>query len=130
MNVQSLLTGEGVPTSFFVFIGGGWAPADGEVIFSAPAAHRFYIPASATGSKSKAIVAATAQSIFSLRKNGVEFGTVTFAASGTTGTFSVAASTSFDPANNDYFSIVAPATTDATLADISFTVRYIVGNAP
>lgn len=74
----------------------------------------------ATGHQASANTAATATTIFTFSKNGVSIGTATFAAAGTTATFSIPA-TSFAP--GDVYSITAPSTQDATLADISFTLR-------
>jgi hypothetical protein len=71
-------------------------------------------------SQARAGIAATATSVFSLQKNGVQFGTVTFAASGTAGTFAAASDTSF--AAGDIFSVVAPNPRDNTLSGISLTV--------
>jgi len=82
------------------------------------------IPASMAGSTAAAENAATAATVLSLRKNNVEFATVTFAAAGTTGTFSASALTTF--AATDKLKIVASATADATLANVSVT---IVGTA-
>jgi hypothetical protein len=73
-----------------------------------------------TLSRAVAGEAATASSVFSLQKNGAEFATITFAASGTVGTFVCASDTSF--ASGDVFSIVTPSPRDATLGDISLTV--------
>jgi hypothetical protein len=73
-------------------------------------------------SRAQAGTAATAQTVFSLKKNGAEFATCTFAASGTTGTFS-GEITAFTA--GDIFRLVAPASADATLADIGFAISGI-----
>lgn len=57
------------------------------------AARAFAFPASLTGSVLKAGTAATAQTVFSCKKNGAEFGTITVAASGTTAIFIVLSAT-------------------------------------
>lgn len=72
------------------------------------------------GSKAVALTAATAETVFSIQHDSVEVGTCTFAAAGTVGTFAAAAE--FTIAAGETFSIVAPATPDATLADITFTI--------
>lgn len=98
---------------------------DGETLFR-------YIPAQsvtfrATGGSTyyyaKAGTAATASTVLLLKKNGTQFGTVTFAASGTTGTFSISGDTSF--AAGDLWTMEAPATADATLADVTFTFALL-----
>jgi len=63
--------------------------------------------------------AATAETVFSLRKNGVEFATITFAASDATATFVCATDTDFT--SGDVLTLVAP-TRDDTLSDIAFTI--------
>ena len=73
-------------------------------------------PAGLTLSRLKALIAATAESIFSLKKNGSEFGTMTFAISGTTATVAAASETVFAAGN--ILTLVAPATADVTLADL------------
>lgn len=77
-------------------------------------------PASLTNSQGVAGTAATAQTDFDVRKNGVSFGTIRFAAAGTSATFIAAGSSSF--AAGDVLTVVAPASPDATLADISVTL--------
>ena len=76
-------------------------------------------PTSLVGSVAKATVAATAASVFSIRKNGVQFATCTFALGSTTGVFAGAA-TNF--AAGDIFSFVAPDPRDATLSGVLITV--------
>lgn len=80
----------------------------------------FDLPASLTGSYLKAATAATGSTTFSLKKNGVEFATCLVSAAGTTGAFTAASLTSF--AAGDVLSIHAPATADATLADVGLTL--------
>lgn len=77
------------------------------------------LPANLTGSRVTASVAATAQTDFDVQLNGASIGTVRFAAAGTVATFVGFSATTIAP--NDVFSIVAPASQDATLANISFT---------
>lgn len=76
--------------------------------------------AALAGSVGRASVAATAQTDFDLQKNGVSFGTMRFAISGTSATFIAASATSF--AAGDVLSVVAPGTPDATLANIAATL--------
>jgi hypothetical protein len=76
-------------------------------------------PANLTGSQVLARVAATAQTDFELNKNGSSIGTVRFAIAGTTATFIGVGAESF--VAGDILELVAPASQDATLADISFS---------
>lgn len=78
------------------------------------------LPASLSGSRITAAVAATAQTDFLLTKNGSTIATIRFAAAGTVATVvSMAAPVAF--AANDQLGISAPGSQDATLADIAFT---------
>ena len=72
------------------------------------------------GGQALAGTAATAETVFSIQREGVEVGTCTFAAAGTTGTYAAASEFTIGP--GETFSIVGPSTPDATLADITFTV--------
>lgn len=67
----------------------------------------------------KATTAATAATVFTILKNGSAAGTITFAISGTTGTWASSGAQSF--AAGDILSITGPGTPDATLADIGIT---------
>ncbi|MBK8211722.1 MAG: hypothetical protein IPK78_18985 [Rhodospirillales bacterium] len=94
-------------------------PVDGEVVLLFVAPRPFRIPANATGSRLKAGTAATGTSVFSIQQNGSEFLTATVASSGTTATFS---SSQTDFAAGDVLRIAAPASADATIADIAITL--------
>ena len=96
------------------------APADGGTILRHPFSRTVLFPASLTNSQAVAGTAATAESIFSVKKGGVEFGTITFAISGTVGTFVAASPTTF--VATDVLTITAPSPQDATLADIGITL--------
>ena len=76
-------------------------------------------PAGLPGSQGAAATAATAATTFSIRKNGTQIGTTTFAAAASTAMFAMASAT-FNP--GDVLAIVAPATPDATLADLAWTI--------
>ena len=73
-----------------------------------------------TGSQCSAETAATAQTDFLITVNGVTKGTLRFAASGTTCTVQSATPTSI--AIGDVIRLIGPATPDATLAFVSFTI--------
>lgn len=81
----------------------------------------FDLPASFTGSKGDAATAATAQTDFDVKKGATSIGTIRFSASAVTASFIAASATAFTA--GDVLSVVAPATPDATLADISITFK-------
>lgn len=103
-------------------VGGACAgvPAASLVIVRYPTPRAVVFPASLTSSQGAAAVAATAQTDFDILKNGVSFGTMRFAAAGTVATFISAAGATF--AAGDVLTIVSPASPDATLADIGFSL--------
>ncbi len=86
--------------------------------FPMPRAVRF--PAGLANSQGVAAVTASATTVFSLRKNGTQFGTMQFLASATTATFTAATATDF--AAGDILTILAPNPADTTLADIGFSL--------
>jgi hypothetical protein len=98
-------------------------PYASEIVYRRVFTHAVTFPAGLTLSKASAGTAATASTVFDLKKNAAAaFGTATFAISGTTATFAAASSTSF--AAGDVLTIVAPVSPDATLADISIAVAW------
>jgi len=96
-------------------------PTNGEILLRLPFVRDVDFPSALTGSQLKAGTAATASTVISIQKNAVEFGTVTVAISGTTGTFAAASPTSF--AAGDILTVVGPASADATLASIGITLK-------
>lgn len=82
------------------------------------------LPVDCAGSTAIADVAATAATVFSIQKEGVEVATITFAISGTVGTFSTQAAVSF--LATDKLTLVGPTTADATLADIGVLLHLEV----
>ena len=108
-------------------IGGyyGGVPTDELVMVAWPLPRAVTFPAGLTLSKVVASTAATAEAVVSLKKNGTEFGTATFAAAGTVATLAAASATSF--AAGDILTIVAPATADATLAGIAWALAGVRG---
>ena len=100
------------------------APTANFVVNRFIATRAFSIPINAANSQFKAVTAATASTVFTLAKNGASFGTATFAAAGTSATFAAAAATSF--AAGDILTITAPATPDATLANLVFNLQGIL----
>jgi hypothetical protein len=77
-------------------------------------------PAGLATSHFLAEVAATAETVLPVLLAGVQVGTVTIPASGTTGAFAAAAD--ITPAAGEVIKVMAPATADATLADWAMTI--------
>lgn len=95
-------------------------PGDNAKVIAIVFARAVSFPINFAGSYLKAGAAATADSVYTVKKNGSSIGTITVAASGTTGTFSVASAQSF--AAGDVLNIIAPTPQDGTLADVSLTI--------
>lgn len=79
------------------------------------------LPSGMTDSQGAAETAATAQTDFDVQKNGISVGTMRFASSGTTATFSLAVAQNFSA--GDKLQLIAPGTPDTTLADISWSFK-------
>jgi hypothetical protein len=94
-------------------------PASGATLGKWVAPSLITFRAGLTESAANADTAATASTVFSIKKNGTEFATATFAAAGTTATFACAADANFN--SGDVLTMVAPARDD-TLSDIAFTI--------
>lgn len=77
-------------------------------------------PASLTDSQGTAGTAATAQTDFDIRRNGVSVGTMRFAAAGTSASFIAASQQTYNA--GDILTVIAPASPDATLAGVSFVL--------
>lgn len=76
-------------------------------------------PAAFTGSTGYARIAATAETVLDVQKNGANIGTATFAAASATPAFALASPTSF--AAGDRLAILNEDPADATLARVSLT---------
>jgi hypothetical protein len=100
----------------------GTLPAS-QVLMRYPFPRAVDFPAGLTGSRGVAAVAATALTTLDLRKNGTSVGSVQWAAAATTATFTMAAATSF--AAGDVLTVHAPASADATLADLGLSLAGI-----
>lgn len=100
--------------------GGSWTLGfgAGELMLIRSFVTNVTIPEDFAGSRGIALTVSTLQKIFSVKKNGVEFGTVTFEPA--------TASPVFDCPETvflagDYCTVVAPASSDATLANVGLT---------
>lgn len=103
-------------------IGGSFSgsPTDGAVILRLPVSRAIRFLSGMSLSKGVAGTGATATATFSIKKNGTEFATMSFAGSANVATFTCATTTNF--AAGDILTLVAPATADATLADLGFSL--------
>lgn len=113
--VTTAVSNAAVPKGMSSFVSG--KPTASQVVGAGIAPYAFTIGAN---TQAIASVAATASTVFTIKKNGTDIGTVTFSAAATAGVESM---TVTSVAAGDRLSIHAPATPDATLADISFLVR-------
>ena len=100
------------------YIGG--APTASQEILRFVATHAITFASGMGGSYSKASTASTGTPVFSVKKNGTEFATITFTTSAT-GVVTSSTDTSF--AAGDQLTIVAPASPDATLVDIAVSLK-------
>ena len=95
------------------------APGDSAVLARWVCARTVAFPANLAGSRVSAGVAATAETVLTLKKNGVSAGTMTFAAAGTVPAIVV---TNFGVVPGDILTVENQATADATLALVSMTL--------
>ena len=101
-------------------VGGAYngSPTASLVLMRFPFVREIMFEAGMSLSKFVAGTAATGSTVFSLRKNGVEFATATFGAGAKAATFSCPLNTVFGPGNT--LTVVAPGSPDATLADLGW----------
>src|SRR5262245_23737812 len=105
----------------------GTLPAS-QVLMRYPFPRSVDFPAGLTGSRGVSAVAATATTTLDLRKNGTSVGSVQYAAGATTATFTMASPTTF--AAGDVLTVHAPASADATLADLGLSLAGTRSVAP
>jgi hypothetical protein len=115
------LTGDGAVQGP-AYVSGSWAGSPGasqaieRYIFATPVT----FPAGLAGSYGTAGTAATALTAFPIQKNGSTVGTMAWAAGATSASFTMTSATTF--AGGDVLTIIAPASPDATLANLAWTL--------
>lgn len=107
------------PPADFAFARAG-APVASEVLLRTVVARRRRLKVDLAGSQGMAGVAATAETDLDVQHNGASIGTIRFAASASTAVFIAASETILEP--GDLLEVIAPASPDATLADIAITL--------
>jgi hypothetical protein len=96
-------------------------PANAALLFAILPSVEATFPAGFAGARAKAGVAATAATVLPIKKNGIQVGTITFAAGSAVGVFAAAAEVVVGVA--DELTIENQAVADATLADIRFALH-------
>jgi hypothetical protein len=98
-------------------------PAGGAILLRYPAPRAIRFPSSLASSRGVAGTAAAATATFSIRKNGTQFATMSFASGASIATFTAASDTDF--AAGDVLTVIAPNPADSTLADIGFALAGV-----
>jgi hypothetical protein len=96
-------------------------PADAALLFAILPSVEAAFPAGFAGARAKAGVAATAATVLAIKKNGIQVGSITFAAGSAVGVFAAAEVVVVGIA--DELTIENQAVADATLADIRFALH-------
>ena len=96
-------------------------PAPSVYVLNFVVVNAFSLPAGLTGSFAKSSTAATANSTFTIYKNGSSIGTILFGAGASAGTITFSAQQTFAP--GDLLQITAPSPQDTTLANIAITLK-------
>ena len=115
------LTGDGMIQGP-AYVSGSFSgsPAASQVIERYIFATAVTFPAALSGSSGSAGAAATASATFTIAKNGTAIGTMVFAAGAAAASFTMSGATAFSA--GDVLTITAPATPDATLANLAWTL--------
>lgn len=96
-----------------------------EVVFGFTSVRNARFAGNFANSKGLSLTASTGTYTMSVKKNGVDVGTITFSSSNSA-TFATTGGANVDIVANDFISIVGNSTPDATLADISITLKGIL----
>lgn len=107
--------------SFDLIVWKSGRPTASEVIYKAKIPRTVTFQMNFTGSTGVSVENATSSTTFSIKKNNTQIGTANFAAGTNVATFTMASDTIFEP--TDIITIVAPSSSDTTLAGISFILQ-------
>ena len=97
-------------------------PDAGARVYLFIAVRNFTIPLDFSGSQAYAIQTATADAVFTIKKNGTSIGTITFQAGISQGLFSTGGAV-VGVSAGDKIEIIAPDPQDATLSDIFWNLK-------
>lgn len=97
-------------------------PGASAKVLRVPIARAVTFPANFANSVGTASANATASTAFGIQKNGVSVGTMTFAAGASSATFTSSGGAAVSFAAGDVLAVIAPATPDATLADVGLVL--------
>lgn len=97
-------------------------PSASATLLRVPIARAVTFPANFASSAGKASANATASTAFDLQKNGATVGTMTFGAGSASATFTSSGGAAVNFAAGDVLGVVAPATPDATLANVGLVL--------
>jgi len=119
------LTGDGAVQGP-AYVSGSWpgSPAASQIVDRYIFATAVTFPAGLAGSYGAAGTAATAATTFTIAKNGAAIGTMQFAAGATAASFTLSSAVTLAP--GDVLTIAAPATPDASLANLAWTLAGTV----
>ena len=95
----------------------------GQLVLRFPFSRRVVFPSGMTDSVASLGAAATAETVMSLKKNLVEFATITFSGAGTEGVVASSSVTTFEV--GDVLTVHGPGSGDATAADLGFTLNGV-----
>jgi hypothetical protein len=99
-------------------------PENGATVMYFISPRSFSIPSGLSGSIARCATNASASTVLTLFKNGVSFGTITFASGSANATLASASGSSF--ASGDVLTVVNQAVADTTLANIGFTIAATI----